>query len=73
VRFFKHQDQFWQEKQTFIQSGSHSGHAAWAARQSTMWCSMATQAEAKFAALLKSNPPPELAQVIRPQSTNDMS
>ena len=69
VRFFKHQDLFWQEKRSFIESGSNLGHAAWAARQSTMWCSMATLAEAKFTTLLKKNPPPEFAQVAPPQST----
>jgi hypothetical protein len=69
VRFFRHQVQFWQEKQTFMDSGSNPGHAAWASRQSAMWCSMATQAEAKFTALLESNPPPEFARVIRPHSS----
>lgn len=67
VRFFRHQDLFWQEKQALIESGSLLGHAAWAARQSTMWHSMAAMAEEKFTALLKNNPPPECAQVAPPQ------
>ena len=68
VRFFRHQDQFWREKQNQVGFESHPGRSAWAARQSAMWRSMATQAEDKFTALLQSNPPPEFAQVIRPHS-----
>ena len=68
VRFFRHQEQFWQTKQGLIEPRSQPGHAAWAARQSAMWRSMATQAKSKFTALLKDNPPPEFAQVIRPHA-----
>ncbi|KAI9445916.1 hypothetical protein H4582DRAFT_2052055 [Lactarius indigo] len=67
VRFFRHQEQFWQAKQEFIEPESQPGHAAWAARQSAMWSSMAMQAESKFTALLESDPPPEFAKVIPPQ------
>ncbi|KAH9069437.1 hypothetical protein EDB83DRAFT_2314461 [Lactarius deliciosus] len=66
VRFFRHQEQFWQAKQELIEPKSQPGHAAWAARQSTMWSSMAMQAESKFTALLNSDPPPEFAKVIPP-------
>jgi hypothetical protein len=69
VRFFRHREQFWQTKQKLIKPQSLPGHAAWAARQSAMWCSMAVQAESKFTALLKSNPPPEFAQVVQPHSS----
>ncbi|KAH9026760.1 hypothetical protein EDB85DRAFT_1868785, partial [Lactarius pseudohatsudake] len=68
VRFFRHQERFWQTKQELIEPKSQPGHAAWAARQSAMWSSMAVQAESKFTELLKSNPPPEFAKVIPPQS-----
>ncbi|KAH9173120.1 hypothetical protein EDB89DRAFT_2114027 [Lactarius sanguifluus] len=67
VRFFRHQEQFWQAKQELIEPKSQPGHAAWAARQSAMWSSMAMQAESKFTALLNSEPPPEFAKVIPPQ------
>ncbi|KAH9015214.1 hypothetical protein EDB84DRAFT_1567796 [Lactarius hengduanensis] len=67
VRFFRHQEQFWQAKQELIEPKSQPGHAAWAARQSAMWSSMAMQAESKFTALLNSDPPPEFAKVIPPQ------
>lgn len=69
VRFFRHQEQFWQEKKTFVEPLSQPGPAAWAAKQSAMWCSMATQAESQFATLLQSNPPPEFARVVRPYSS----
>jgi hypothetical protein len=69
VRFFKHQEQFWEAKRELIDPLSQPGHAAWAARQSAMWSSMAMQAESNFTALLKSDPPPEFAKVIRPQSS----
>ncbi|KAH9011246.1 hypothetical protein EDB84DRAFT_1445273, partial [Lactarius hengduanensis] len=62
VRFFKHQEQSWQAKQELIEPQSQPGHAAWAARQSAMWSSMAIQAGSKFTALLKSDPPPEFAK-----------
>ncbi|KAH9048382.1 hypothetical protein EDB84DRAFT_1434385 [Lactarius hengduanensis] len=69
VRFFRHQEQFWQEKQELIDPQSQPGHAVWAARQSAMWGSMAIQAGSKFSALLKSDPPPEFAKVLlRPQT-----
>jgi hypothetical protein len=68
VRFLQHQEQFWQEKQEFIESQSQPGHAAWAARQSAMWHSMAMQAESRFNDLLKGHPPPDFATVIRPHS-----
>ena len=68
VRFFRHQECFWETKQKLIEPEplSRPGHLAWAARQRAMWRSMATQAELKFTALLKSDPPPEFAQVARP-------
>ena len=66
VRFFRHQEQVWHVKEEAIDSQSQPGHAAWAARQGAMWCSMAMQAESKFTALLKSDPPPEFGKVIRP-------
>lgn len=67
VRFFKHQERFWQANEEVTEPQSQPGHAAWAARQSAMWLSMAVQAESKFTALLESDPPPEFAKVIRPQ------
>jgi hypothetical protein len=67
VRFFRHQGQVWHEKEEVTDSESQPGHAAWAARQSEMWYSMATQAESKFTTLLSDDPPPEFAKVIRPQ------
>ena len=63
VRFFRHQEQLWQENENLMEPQSHPGHAAWAARQGAMWHSMAVQAESKFTTLLKNNPPPEFAQV----------
>ncbi|KAH9029446.1 hypothetical protein EDB84DRAFT_1562807 [Lactarius hengduanensis] len=70
VRFFKHQEQSWQAKQELIEPQSQPGHAAWAARQSAMWSSMAIQAGSKFTALLKSDPPPEFAKVLlRPKTS----
>jgi hypothetical protein len=69
VRFFRHQEQIWEVKQNLIEPQSQPGHAAWAERQSAMWRSMAMQAEAKFTTLLKSDPSPEFAQVLRPHSS----
>ena len=68
VRFFRYQGQFWRAKEV-IDPQSWPGHAAWAARQSAMWCSLATQAESKFATLLKNDPPPKFAKVLWPQSS----
>jgi hypothetical protein len=68
VRFFTHQERFWQEKQKMVETQSQPGHSAWAARQSAMWHSMAVQAEFKFSTLLKSDPPPEFAHLLLPQS-----
>jgi hypothetical protein len=68
IRFFQHQKQFWREKQGLIEPHLQPGHAAWAARQSAMWHSMATQADSRFKDLLKSHPPPNFAEVIRPHS-----
>ena len=64
VRFFRHQEQFWQEKQELIEPQSQPGHAAWAARQSAMWHLMAMQANSRFNDLLKNHPPPDFAKVI---------
>jgi hypothetical protein len=69
VRFFRHHERVWQAKGEFIEPQSQPGHAAWAARQGAMWRSMAVQAESRFMALLESDPPPEFAKVIRPQSS----
>jgi hypothetical protein len=69
VRFFRHQEQVWQAKLELIEPQLQPGHAAWAARQSAMWSSMAMQAESKLTALLKSDPPPEFAKVLKPQSS----
>jgi hypothetical protein len=68
VRFFRHQERFWQEKQGLIEPLSQPGHAAWAERQSAMWHSMAIQADSRFNDLLKSHPPPDFAEIIRPNS-----
>jgi hypothetical protein len=68
LRFFRYQEQFWREKQELIDSRSQPGHVAWAARQSAMWHSMALQADSRFNALLKSQPPPDFARVVRPHS-----
>ena len=70
VRFFRHQGQFWQEKKELIEPGAQPGHAAWAARQSAMWHSMAAQADSRFNDLLKSHPPPDFGKVIRPRSNS---
>ncbi|KAF8258336.1 hypothetical protein EI94DRAFT_1622901, partial [Lactarius quietus] len=67
VRYFKHQERAWLEKREVIDSHSQPRHAAWAARQSAMWCSMAAQAESTFTTLLGSDPPPEFAKVLPPQ------
>jgi len=66
VRFFQHQEQFWNEKQELIEPQSQPGHAAWAARQSAMWHSMATETGSRFNDLLKSDPPPDFAKVAWP-------
>jgi hypothetical protein len=50
IQFFRYQEQVWQVKQKHLDSWSFPGHAAWAARQDAMWCSLAIQAESKFAA-----------------------
>ena len=49
-----------------IDPQSQPGHAAWAARQSEMWRSMATQAYSRFNDLLTTHLPPDFARVIRP-------
>jgi hypothetical protein len=69
VRFFRHQAQFWQSKMEVVEHQSQPGHVAWAERQISMWNSMAMQAESKFTALLKDNPPPEFGKVIKLQSS----
>jgi hypothetical protein len=66
VRYFRHQEQIWEEKGMLIDLQSKPGHVVWAARQSAMWHSMATQAESKFTTLLRDDPPPEFAKVLRP-------
>ena len=68
VRFFQYQEQFWQKKQELIDLQTQPGHAAWAARQNSMWHSMTMQAESRFNDLLKSHPPPNFAVVIQPNS-----
>ena len=68
VRFFQYQEQFWQKRQELTDLRTQPGHAAWAARQKSMWHSMAVQAESRFNDLLKSHPPPDFAAVIRPNS-----
>jgi hypothetical protein len=69
VRFFRYQERVWKAKEEVIEPQSLPGHAAWAARQSAMWHSMAMRAESKFTTLLKSVPPPEFAKVLQPQSS----
>ena len=69
VRFFSHREQFWHAKEEVIDLQSQPGHAAWAARQSAMWCSLATQAESRFTTLLKDYLPPDFAKVLWPQSS----
>ena len=69
VRFFRHLEMIWHAKEEVVNHQSQSGHAAWAARQSAMWRAMVVQAESKFMALLESDPPPEFAKVIWPQSS----
>ncbi|KAF8262963.1 hypothetical protein EI94DRAFT_1599917, partial [Lactarius quietus] len=59
----------WKDKGEIIDSQSQPGHATWVARQSAMWHSMADQAEFTFTALLRSDPPPEFAKVLWPQSS----
>jgi hypothetical protein len=66
VRFFQYQEQIWKEKQGSIEPISQPGHAAWAARQSTMWHSLATQAYSRFNELLENHPPPDFARVVQP-------
>jgi hypothetical protein len=73
VRFFTHQEQCWREKQKLVGTQSQPGNAAWAARQSAMWLSMAVQAESRFTTLLKRDPPPEFAQVLGPHSMDNIS
>ena len=68
VRFFQHQEQFWQKKQELIEHQLQPGHAAWAARQSAMWHLMAMQMGFRFDELLKSQLPPDFAKVIQPHS-----
>jgi hypothetical protein len=68
VRFFQYQEKFWQDKKELIEPKLQPGHAAWAARQSAMWHSLAMQADSRFNDLLKSHPPPDFALVIRPHS-----
>ena len=68
LRFFQHQERFWQEKQELIEPRSQPGHTAWAAKQSAMWHLMAMQADSKFSALLESHPPPDFAMVVWPDS-----
>ncbi|KAF8261277.1 hypothetical protein EI94DRAFT_1476930, partial [Lactarius quietus] len=51
VMYLKHQERAWQDKGETIDSQPQPGHAAWMARQSAMWCSMAAQAESPFTAL----------------------
>ena len=70
IRYFQHQEQFWEMRRELIEPQTQSGHAAWAARQSTMWHSMATQAHSRFNDLLESHPPPDFAKVIRPHSAS---
>ena len=36
VRYFRHQEKFWQEKEEFIEPQLQPRHAAWVARQGTM-------------------------------------
>jgi hypothetical protein len=69
VRFFRHQEGVWHGKEGVINNRSQPGHAAWAARQSAMWNSMAMQAESKFSTLLENDPPPDFAKVLQPQSS----
>jgi hypothetical protein len=69
VRFFRHQERVWKENEEVTEPQSQPGHAAWAARQGVMWCSLAVQAESKFTALIESDPPPNFAKVIHPQSS----
>jgi len=66
VRFFRHQEQFWGMKREFIDHQLQPGHAAWAARQSAMWCSIGMNVESKFTALVASDPPPKFAKVSPP-------
>ena len=73
VRYFRHQDKFWQEKQELVEPRLQPGHTAWAARRSAMWNLMATQADSRFTDLLKNYPPPDFAKVIRPHSNSLLS
>ena len=66
VRYFRHQEKFWKERGEVIDSRSQPGHAAWAAKQSAMWCLMAIHVNSTFTTLLKNDPPPEFAKVLRP-------
>lgn len=69
VKFFRYQEEVWRAKEGVINSLSQPGHAAWAARQSAMWNSMAIQAEFKFSTLVENNPPPDFAIVLWPHSS----
>ncbi len=40
IRFFKHEEELWRTKHELSDIQSKPGHASWAVRQSTMWCSM---------------------------------
>ena len=68
VRFFQHQEQIRKKNQKLKEHQLQPGHAAWAARQSAMWHSMAMQMGSRFNDLLKSSPPPDFAKVIQPHS-----
>ena len=68
VRFFLHQEKFWQQKQELIEPQLQPGHAAWVAQQGAMWNSMAMQANSTFNDLLNNYPPPDFAKVIWPHS-----
>src|SRR6266849_2662780 len=68
IRFFQYQEQSWRKKKELIEPQSQPGHAAWAARQCTVWNLMAMQADTRFNDLLKSHPPPDFAKVTRPHS-----
>ena len=66
IRYFRHQEQVWKGRGEIIDSRSQPGHAAWAAKQSAMWCSMAIHAHSRFTTLLEDDPPPGFAKVSRP-------
>jgi hypothetical protein len=66
VRYFKHQERVWKVRGEIVYPESQPGHAAWAAKQSEMWRSMAIHAHSTFTTLLNDDPPPEFATVSRP-------